>query len=109
MIRRVGKASESCIVCARRAGASAIGQLPRVGWYCDQCGIQIAEYAYAMTNKDFDTVEQAACKAVAAILNSTDDQQLTIPRDEVPLFVSWVVDEFAKQMREYVRTGEVPL
>ena len=105
MIRRSGKFCESCFVCARRAGPSAATGF---AWYCKQCGLELAKKVLMMTNKDFDSIEQAACARVAAILNDTDSEYLLVPRDEVHVFVGWVVDEFAKQMREYVKTGERP-
>lgn len=108
MISRVGIQSEACIVCARRAGPSGVGAGRWIGWYCTQCGVQAAKSVFIMPAKEFDVVEQAACRRVAAIINSTDDAALTIQREDVALFVSWVVDEFAKQMREYVKTGEAP-
>jgi ribosomal protein L37AE/L43A len=106
MISRTGMKSESCVVCARRAGASAVGRSPRLGWYCTECDVQIARAAIDMVSKQFDVVEQFACQRVATIINSTDDDVLIIQREDVALFVSWVVDEFAKQMREYFKTPD---
>jgi hypothetical protein len=104
MIQRIGRHTEACFICARRAGANAVGGA-RWAWFCNQCGVELARDAVNMTRERFDLIESAARARVASMIVDGVDggDDVTIQRNDVELFVGWVIDEFSKQMREAVR------
>jgi len=53
--------------------------------------------------QNMDRVEQRACEAVAQL--ASDNEDLTIPANELPSFVAWCVKEFAEQMRSHLKNG----
>jgi hypothetical protein len=91
---------ELCIVCARRADGMAVGKPDRLGWFCIECGPERAKEALAMGRK-LDEVEKRAAKRVAALC----DTAITLEPKELPEFVEWAVQEFAKAMRQEVKEG----
>lgn len=95
---------ESCISCARRADGLAVGTPKKLGWFCNECGPDMAKIALAMHARDFDTVERRAASAVAEAAGGA----LEVPADEAPQFVRWVVEQFAENMRKQFEAGAPP-
>lgn len=96
---------ESCICCARRTDGLAVGRPGRLGWYCNDCGPDLARIALQMQNRNFDSLEQRIAEQVAAKAGS---DPLTIEPAELPAFISWAVKEFADTIRKEVETGGAP-
>jgi len=88
---------QSCIVCARRAGAFAVGNGGRFGWFCEVCGPDLAWKAFSAVH--MDDVEMRACKAVAEMALD-GDPDLVIHAAELPDFLSWCIIRFADAMRK---------
>lgn len=98
--------SEACISCSRRADGLAVGHPGKLGWYCKDCGSDLAKIALAMHTRDFDVVEKRAAEDVSAILDYTEPVVLTA--DEMPRFIRWAVTNFADKMRDAIASGAPP-
>lgn len=94
--------SESCVLCARRADGLAVGKPEQLGWFCSECGVALA--IRATKAKDFDVYETRAAVKVADSVGG----DLSVPAVELAAFVKWVVDEFAKAIRDEVASGKAP-
>lgn len=91
---------QACIVCGRRADGMAVGEPDRLGWYCEECGVDKAKEALSM-GRALDAVEKRACVKVAELCGTS----VTLNTDEMAEFVEWAVEEFAKAMRQEVKEG----
>jgi hypothetical protein len=78
----------------------AVGKPDRLGWFCSECGVERAKEALAMGRK-LDEVEKRAAKRVAELCSTA----VTLEPQELPEFVEWAVEEFAKAMRQEVKEG----
>ncbi len=96
--------SESCICCARRADGVAVGKPGKLGFYCNDCGPDMAKIALAMHTRQFDDVEKRAAQAVAAAAGGA----IEVPITESPAFILWVVEQFAENMRRDMESGAPP-
>jgi hypothetical protein len=109
MRNRVGN-DQSCFVCSRRADGAAVssGPGPReaLGWFCADCGADIAREAIDMSATRFDALEQAAIAKIAAELKDGRPDDVTIPREEITLFVGWVIESFAETMRDTMKGAQ---
>ena len=81
--------------------ASPLGP-EHLGWYCSECGTELA--MRATKAKDFDIYETRAAVKVADSVGG----DLSVSAVELPAFVKWVVDEFAKAIRDEVASGRAP-
>ncbi|MFK4647197.1 ribosomal protein L37AE/L43A [Bradyrhizobium ottawaense] len=95
--------SHACIACARRSDGLAVGRPQKLGWFCLECGPDIARKALYM--KNLDAVEQRACEKVAA---EAGQEPITIAPSELPAFIAWAVKEFAETMRKDLDEGGAP-
>jgi hypothetical protein len=93
---------ESCVLCSRRADGLAVGRPDHLGWYCSECEVELA--MRATKAKDFDIYETRAAVKVADSVGG----DLSVPAVELAAFVKWVVDEFAKAIRDEVASGKAP-
>lgn len=97
--------SEACICCSRRADGVAVGRPGKLGWYCNDCGPDLAKVALAMMHRDLDNVEKRAAVLVA---EAAGQGEIVLKPEELPAFVSWVVKEFADTMRKQFENGAPP-
>jgi hypothetical protein len=95
---------ESCICCARRPDGLAVGHPQKLGWYCLECGPDMAKIALAMTTRTFDAVEKRAAERVAHEAGGA----IEVPAAEAPAFVLWVVEQFSTSMRKEIEEGGGP-
>lgn len=95
--------SHSCIACARRSDGLAVGNPKRLGWFCTECGPDLARKALYMRN--LDSVEQRVCEKVA---EQAGAEPLTLNPQELPAFIAWAVKEFAETMRKDLDEGGAP-
>jgi ribosomal protein L37AE/L43A len=95
--------SHACIACARRSDGLAVGRPQKLGWYCVECGPNIA--AKALYMKNLDAVEQRACEKVAA---EAGQEPITLAPEELPAFIAWAVKSFAETMRKDLDQGGAP-
>lgn len=93
-----------CFMCGRRADGMAVGNPDRLGWYCNECGLERAKEAIRMP-KDMDVFEQRALQKVAASLPA---DQFNFPASELPQFIKWVIDDFGEAIRKEVDGGKAP-
>lgn len=97
---------ESCICCSRRADGLAVGRPERLGWFCSECGPDMARIALQMAqSKELDVYEQRAAAAVAEKLPATD---FNFPAEDLPKFIGWTVREFADAIRKEIEGGKPP-
>jgi hypothetical protein len=96
--------SEACICCSRRADGLAVGQPSKLGWYCKDCGPDLAKIALALHARQFDAVEKRAACAIAEAAGGPID----VPAQEAPAFILWVVEQFADRMRKDMASGAPP-
>lgn len=99
--------SESCLVCGRRSDGMAVGEPgspwspPRLGWYCNECGPVTAWKVVFMDPRKLDTIEKrVAIKLAEDICHA--GEPFEIPAEEMPQFISWLIQEFAEAMRKEV-------
>jgi hypothetical protein len=78
----------------------AVGKPDRLGWYCSECGPERAKEALSM-GKQLDAVEKRAAQRVAELCGTS----VTLEPKELPDFITWAVEEFAKAMRQEVKEG----
>jgi len=96
---------EACICCGRRADGIAVGRPGKLGWYCHECGPELARIALHMLTRDWDAIEKRAAEGIAAQIGGDLE---TVPATELPAFVLWVVAQFSESMRKQIETGEAP-
>lgn len=96
---------ESCIACARRANGLAVGNPKKLGWYCADCGPDIARTALQMQTRNLDSLEQRTCLKVA---EQAGAEPLTLTPQELPAFIAWAVKSFADTMRKDLEEGGAP-
>lgn len=96
---------ESCICCGRRADGLAVGKPNHLGWYCYECGPDLAKEAVAMKKREFDIIEQRAIKSVAAMIGT---EPITLDPKEAPDFMKWLIEEFSQAMRREIEGGSAP-
>lgn len=95
---------ESCICCSRRADGLAVGAPRKLGWYCMECGPEMARIALAMNTRVFDGVEKRAAEFVANEIGGKIEVEAT----EAPAFVLWVIEQFSNSMRKEIEGGGAP-
>jgi hypothetical protein len=96
---------EVCVCCSRRADGLAVGRPQRLAWYCNECGPDLARIALQMAQRNMDTLEQRVCIKVA---EECGEEPLTIPPNELPAFIAFVVKSFADSMRKELESGGAP-
>jgi hypothetical protein len=96
---------ESCICCSRRADGLAVGRPQKLGWFCRDCGPDLARKALHMDNRTFDTLENLVAEQVAKDAANGD---VTLTPKELPEFIRWCVTHFADTMRKHVESGKAP-
>lgn len=97
---------DSCICCTRRTDGLAVGRPPKLAWYCNDCGPDLARIALQMQTRNLDAVEQRACLKVAEQCSGTES--LTLQPNELPAFIAYLVKSFADQMRKDLEEGGAP-
>jgi hypothetical protein len=95
---------ESCISCSRRADGLAVGTPKKLGWYCMECGPDLAKIALALNTRQFDAVEKRAAEFVATEAGG----QIEVPATEAPAFILWVIEQFSNSMRKEIEGGGAP-
>lgn len=96
---------ESCICCSRRADGLAVGKPNKLGWFCHECGPDLARVALTMKQRDLDSFEKLAIEKMTAQI----DGDVTLPPSELPAFIAWCIKEFADTMRKMIETeGAAP-
>lgn len=96
---------EACICCGRRADGLAVGKPQKLGWYCNECGPDLAKAAVAMAQREFDIIEKRAIKAVSDMIGN---DPITLEPNETPDFLKWMIDEFSQAMRREIESGAAP-
>ena len=101
---------ESCICCGRRADGLAVGRPGKLGFYCIECGPDMAKVALALlasSGRPLDGVEQRVLERLAGEAVS-GEESLTVPAAELPAFLAWAVKSFATGMRDEIAAGGPP-
>ena len=96
---------EACICCGRRSDGLAVGKPQKLGWYCNECGPDLAKVAVAMAQREFDIIEKRAIKAVSDMIGN---DPVTLDPKETPDFLKWMIDEFSQAMRREIESGAAP-
>jgi len=97
---------ESCICCSRRADGMAVGRPGKLGWFCNDCGAEMAKVALNLIEtRKFDVFEQRAAARVADLIAQQD---MTLSKDELPDFIKWAVQEFSTAIRAELESGRPP-
>ena len=97
---------ESCICCARRSDGLAVGRPNQLGWYCNECGPDLAKIALKMAAKrELDIYERRACAQVAELCGTSE---ITLNKDELADFIAWAVTEFGTEIRKQIDGNEAP-
>jgi hypothetical protein len=94
-----------CIVCRTRADGIGVGRPGRIGWCCHACGPQRAMEVYRLSPKALDEFEKLA---IAKVIEKLDADPLTVPRDDLPAFLAWLIEEFGIAVREEIDSGRAP-
>lgn len=92
-----------CFMCRCRSDNLAVGKPDKLAWFCLYCGQDRAKEAYEM--KVFDRLEQEALKKVAAQLPADN---FNFPKEELPDFLTWVLQEFGNQIRAQIDGQDIP-
>lgn len=96
---------DSCICCTRRTDGLAVGRPGKLGWFCNDCGPDLARIALGMQTRNMDAVEQRVCLKVA---EECSTEALTIEPAELPAFIAYVVKSFADTIRKDMEEGGAP-
>lgn len=97
---------ESCICCSRRADGVAVGKPGKLGWYCLECGPDMAKIAVEMNERMFDGVELRAIESV--VNDAAGSEPVTIAPDEMHELVKWIIRAYAERMRNLIENGGAP-
>lgn len=82
----------------------AVGTPRKLGWYCMECGSDMAKIALAMNTRQFDGVEKRAAEFVATEAGG----DINVSSTDAPAFVLWVIEQFSNSMRKEIEGGGPP-